>query len=515
VLGVLAGVLVCGVAAVWAFYRGTPDGSRITAAASTALPARLQTMSETTSPSDVVTNSAVRHSEPVVAKPHSKTVAPPPPDQPVTQPIAQVKNAIRAPFSVAKAAFDLEPLTALWTQSQVNGLPLHDQLLKTPEVTLVETRGHANKLRDLAAKARELAGELVQASKRSSITAPPDGFIRWVKEYHIELAGMPFILNDACQLPQSQAENLRQYSLLLRQYLQQSVERRFDEPSAAAFWERSGTVQQAAALPALVQILGPADSGFQEGLVRHLAAIDDTRATQALAKVALFDAKLERRAAALAALRNRHPAHYRSQLLDGFRYPWAPVAIHAAQALAYLERTEFVADLIGLLDAPDPSAPFENKPGKEKLVREMVRVNHHRNCMLCHAPATDADQLSRRTLAVQVPTPDAPLPSSFSSTYYNLGDGLAVRPDITYLRQDFSVMQPVKNSGIWPKMQRFDFLVRIRPATPQEVKRWEADEKKGLLSDQRRAVQWALHRLTGKTAEPDAAAWRRAVYGTQ
>jgi hypothetical protein len=503
VLGAVIGLLVCGAAAVWAFHRDTPPASRAPAVARTSLPAQVQPKMETTSPADVDRTSAVRYSEcPVATQPHTNPVVPPPPDPPVFRPTAQVKDALRAPLSVAKDAYDVEPLRAIWTQSQVNAATLHEQLLKAPEVTLVEKQARSSKLRDLAAKARELA----QAVKNSSLTVQPDGFIHWVKDSHTELAGMPFILGDACQLPNRQAESLGRYSALIRRYLQQST--RGKEPSAAAFWEQGEALQDPQGLPALLQILGPTDSRFQEGLVQHLAAMKDVSATQALVKAALFDLKLEVRAAALVALRERNPAHYRSQLLNAFNYPWAPVAQHAAQAVVFLKRTECVPDLIGLMDAPDPSAPFESKQGKQKLVREMVRVNHHRNCMLCHAPVVAAE---RRTLAVQVPSLDAPLPSSFSFAYYGSGD-LAIRADITYLRQDFSTMQRVKHSGMWPEMQRFDFLVRVRPATAYEVKRWAADEKMGLLSEQRRAVHWALHRLTGKTAEPNAAAWRRAAY---
>src|SRR5262249_31438028 len=53
--------------------------------------------------------------------------------------------------------------------------------------------------------------------------------------------------------------------------------------------------------------------------------------------------------------------------------------------------------------------------------------------------------------------------------YYQSRTGLFVRADITFLRQDFSVIQPVANSGKWPGNQRFDYLVRTRAATPIEL----------------------------------------------
>ena len=59
---------------------------------------------------------------------------------------------------------------------------------------------------------------------------------------------------------------------------------------------------------------------------------------------------------------------------------------------------------------------------------------------------------------------EAPPPGGPTSPQYYDGDGIFVRADVTYLRQDFSVMQSVENPGKWPALQRFDFLVRIRPA---------------------------------------------------
>jgi hypothetical protein len=40
---------------------------------------------------------------------------------------------------------------------------------------------------------------------------------------------------------------------------------------------------------------------------------------------------------------------------------------------------------------------------------------------------------------------------------------------VTYLRQDFSVMMTVPDAHPWPELQRFDFLVRERKLTADEV----------------------------------------------
>ena len=107
-----------------------------------------------------------------------------------------------------------------------------------------------------------------------------------------------------------------------------------------------------------------------------------------------------------------------------------------------------------------------------------MRINHHRNCLLCHAPLEPKANVSTEkaatleTLAVQVPMPDQELrsPSSSSRGYYEKSNpDILVRVDVTYLRQDFSVKLPVADPGPWPEMQRFDFLVRTRPVSELEA----------------------------------------------
>ena len=87
-----------------------------------------------------------------------------------------------------------------------------------------------------------------------------------------------------------------------------------------------------------------------------------------------------------------------------------------------------------------------------------------------------------------------------------------VRLDVTYLRQDFSVMQPVADAHPWPEMQRFDFLVRTRPLTEAEARAYrEKLDHPRQLSPYQRATLTALRELTGKDAEPTAEAWRRLL----
>src|SRR5262249_13015369 len=115
-----------------------------------------------------------------------------------------------------------------------------------------------------------------------------------------------------------------------------------------------------------------------------------------------------------------------------------------------------------------------------------------------------------------VPDPTELLPPRLSPVYYgdrgSFGSGLTVRADVTYLRQDFSEVQPVAEPGRWPKEQRFDFLVRVRPLTADEE---AARRQKQFVGPQplpasRQAVLVALQELTGLDGGFTAASWEQA-----
>jgi hypothetical protein len=196
------------------------------------------------------------------------------------------------------------------------------------------------------------------------------------------------------------------------------------------------------------------------------------------------------------------------------RYPSPEVAQRAGDALAKLERTDLVPRLIDLLDEPDPRAPIIQKINEKPVpvVRELVRVNHHRNCLLCHAPGTTGD-VAPETVTAPVPSPSEPLPSP-AEGYQNASPDVLVRVDVTYLRQDFSLYQPVADAHPWPEMQRFDFLVRTRELTDEEADAYRetfARKERGRLSPYHRAALTALRELTGLDTEPTPEAWRRLL----
>src|SRR5262249_13168135 len=145
-------------------------------------------------------------------------------------------------------------------------------------------------------------------------------------------------------------------------------------------------------------------------MVDLLANIEGKSASIALAQRALFDLSPEVRQKAVEALAARPPEHFRQVLLDGFRYPWPAVAGHAAEAIVALRLKDRAPALVDLLKerAPRLPVPVETKKGKEPayIVRELVRMNHLCNCMVCHAPSQSKEDLVRGR--VPVPGEDPP-----------------------------------------------------------------------------------------------------------
>jgi hypothetical protein len=269
-----------------------------------------------------------------------------------------------------------------------------------------------------------------------------------------------------------------------------------------------------ARIAALMQILAPESPGIRLGLVKYLSAISHSEATRALARLAIFSAEDAVRQAAIDALKVRRERDYTDIILQGLRYPWPDVARRAADAMVKLDRTDLVSQLVNILDEPDPRAPVAKDVDHKKVfeARELVRVNHHRNCLLCHAPA-NTGAVASDTLTAAVPVPQDPLPSP-SQGYQNSLPDILVRLDVTYLRQDFSMFQAVADANPWPEMQRFDFLVRTRELTQKEADAFReklAVKEPGVLSPYHRAALAALRELTGRDTAPTADAWRELL----
>jgi hypothetical protein len=251
------------------------------------------------------------------------------------------------------------------------------------------------------------------------------------------------------------------------------------------------------ALATLLQMLQVEDEVIRLLLVREMARSKVKGTGVVLAMRALTDTSPKVRQAAVAALKKRPASEYQRILLQGFTYPWPPIADHAAKAMATLELKDAVPQLVKLLDMPDPARPVYHPKARKWAVREMVRLNHMRNCLLCHPPATS---MTDGLVQGAVPIIGQPLPLGG----YAAGNGNSVRADTTFLRQDFSLCLPVKDAAPWPDEQRFDFVVRQR-VVPMDK---EADANPPSASfPQREALTYTLRKLTGKDAGDSRQKW--------
>jgi HEAT repeat protein len=253
------------------------------------------------------------------------------------------------------------------------------------------------------------------------------------------------------------------------------------------------------AIPALQQILGHEDKTIRWLLVELLTEIPGPAASISLAQRATYDLSPDLRDQAIEALKNRPAEQYRHVLLGGLRYPWQPAADHAAEALVALADKSAVSNLIALLKMPDPSRPFHTS-SNHTFVRELVRINHQTNCLMCHAPAKTKND----PVVAAVPgffTSAVGFSSSYGGTRAKVWrDPVWLRADITYLRQDFSVHDTVGSAGANPGLDhRFDYLVRTRTCKRQELEELKANPPQSTYP-QRQAVLWALRELTGKDA---------------
>lgn len=270
-----------------------------------------------------------------------------------------------------------------------------------------------------------------------------------------------------------------------------------------------------ARVSALMQMLAAEAPEMRLGLVKYLTGVPHVEATKALARLAVYSAEADIRAAAVTALKVRREKDYTSVLVDALRYPWPAVAKNAADAIKKLERTDLVPELVKVLESTDPRLPTEKEAGGKTAlaVKELVKVNHNRNCLMCHAP-NGSGVPNEDAITAQVAVPGQPVPSPSQGGYRSDVPELLVRLDVTYLRQDFSVSLPMKDAHPWPSNQRFDFFVRERVLSEEEATEFRTKltpKEAGVLSPYHKAAVGALRELTGKDAAPTAEAWRKLL----
>jgi hypothetical protein len=353
-----------------------------------------------------------------------------------------------------------------------------------------------------------------------------DAFIETLMHNRPDLAGLSFAMGDKCRMKREASKQFVAGLEIFRRVEQPpqpvptppGVEAKaLGIPGVAQRYAQEAAktkVNPSASVAVLMQVLGHGDGHDRLSLARYLKDLDGVEATRALAKLAIFSPEADIRATALEALQKRDGKDYTEILLTGLSYPWPAVAERTSAAMIKLGRKDLVPQLIDVLDSADPRAPqTQPKDGKKvTFVRELVKLNHHHNCLLCHAPAPAPGNMTATadpTLPEGI-TAQVPVPSESMVAYYRPSvPDILVRLDVTYLRQDFSMKFPVANADPWPELQRYDFLVRTREVTQEEA----LDVQKLLpqKSPYHQAALTALRELTGLDAEPTAAAWRKAT----
>jgi hypothetical protein len=435
----------------------------------------------------------------------------------------QVSHAKKA-FPPIRFQFEFAPDTSvadlLPKRPNVEKLPtaLIEDAAQAPELALAEPLS-----KDAEEPMRETAHLLAKINQLNK--SGQDAFLKELLADRSDLRGLPFVMGQGCRTSPEQSKTLAVAVRRVREAMFSVGElaSKFDREK---FWTRidlalegkdsdgKALSQPAGIDPAMAaalwQMITPMSPVYGPELPKRLARIGHPDAGKALAKLALFAPEEDVRMAAIASLKSRGAAEYVDVLLDGFRYPLPAVSDRAASALTQLDRKEVARKLVDVLEAPDPRAPQETTVDGKKVtvVRELVRVNHHRNCALCHAPANVPDMVSD-AIQGEVPMPNERLGTGSLVYGFGRSPDIMVRIDVSYLRQDFSLALPVKNSAPWPVKQRFDFLVRTREVSPDEAKQQRDRLAQGPQPYQRAALT-ALRALTGRdAASPNA--WRELL----
>ena len=467
----------------------------------------------------------------------------PAPGQPgrITPSVPQPPAPTTTPEPTERSRFKIDPGTPVKDllptapkPAAVTGPLLTDDLAKVPEAAFEAWPARATADGKIA---EQMAHQLAKINHLNA--QKTDAFVAALLENREDLAGLPFVMGDDCR---TSGDRTKQFTLAVnsvRASLAGSKKKDVDDPStdpvlkAKTFWERfervgakldaarAGDQQSAehatvARIGALMQILAAESPELRLGLVKYLTGVPHAEATRALARLAIFSAEEEVRLAATESLACHLGGDYTDILLQGLHYPYPAVAKRTAEAIVRTGRTDLIPELVALLDEADPRMPTTKEAGGKTVtvVREMVRINHHRNCMMCHAPGS-AESVAAGALTVDPPVPGQPFPPSRGSyRQSSLSSGLAIRVDVTYLRQDFSAMMAVADAKPWPEMQRFDFLVRERTVTADEAKLYRetlTPKEEGVFSPYHRAALSALREITGKDTAPTAEAWRKLL----
>jgi hypothetical protein len=372
---------------------------------------------------------------------------------------------------------------------------LGEDLLSVPELML-EVAPQLTEEEWARRKARTAAAALYLNRKEQ------DGYIKAVTSDRPDLVGLPFVLGGDCRTTGPLTKAFKEAAEAVRRGKAAAMLEEVPGPEESEARERF----YQARLAVVAQVIPTEDAAHQRAMVLALASVPRPEATRALARLAVFATDKSTRAAAIEALAIRREGGWEDVVVAGLSYPWPAIADNAATVISALRRQDLAPHLKTTLDAPDPRSPrAEMVQGRKEMVAyELVRVNHLRNCLLCHAPA-ERGRTPAETLVAEVPVPAMPLPDTRSG-YGQSDSNLLVRIDVTYLRHDFSAMQAVSDwtAATWGAKQRFDFLVRRRVLTSDEATRLRA--RLGGESPYRLAAARALRDLAAPEVETRKAA---------
>jgi hypothetical protein len=445
-------------------------------------------------------------------------------------------------FNIAPNTPVKDLLPAAPPTKKVDGPVLTDELARVPEA---EFEALPEKFTNDGKQVEAVAHQLAKINHMNA--KKTDAFMTALLASRDDLSGLPFAMGDSCRTSFERTKQFTQAVAVVRQALTERIMTNaqvttngvpstaavMSDGSCAWFWQNYKRIceREDASLPrgdkatcehvtlariaALTQIMMPESAEYRLGLVKYLTGVPHVEATKSLARMALFSTEEDIRAAAIESLKVRREQDYTDILVKGLRYPWPAVAKNAANAIARMGRSDLIPDLVAVLETDDPRLPetrtVEGKPTAS--VRELVKVNHHRNCMMCHSPGNPST-VSGNAITAEVPIPGQPMQPPSQGYGTSSSPDLMVRIDVTYLRQDFSMMLPVKDARPWPEMQRFDFLIRERKVTAEEAKVYKeklTPSEEGTLSPFHKAALAALRDLTGKDTAPTAEAWRKLL----
>jgi hypothetical protein len=454
------------------------------------------------------------------------------PKTPLTDlmPVAPVVPAIRSPWHVKELT--QVPEVVFQKPWQIKPPSVTDSQAKTDADKEKVTMRIAEASQDGTTHVALTLAKIHHLNQRET-----DQFVQRLVETRADLAGLPFVVGDACRMSDAVSRQFVAEVAQVRQALASADKAKEAAGGGAKSAANPGRDLQSIAEAATVSKCSPGESvqakiaawmqmfatesaARRLEVVKHLAAIDHRESTRALAKLAVFCFEQDVREAALAALKQRPMSDCAEILLEGLRYPWPAIAEHAAGAIVQLERRDLAPRLVDFLDEPDPRAPvIEASQGRHRsVVRELVRLNHLHSCALCHAPAISDDQFIKTGRSDDFVSGAVPIPGQElrprSAYYSNQSPDIFVRADVTYLRQDFARLQRVENAHPWPEWQRFDFLVRTREISATEAaeyREWLQKQSPDYRSPNHAAALNALRQLFGRDVEPTAAAWRREL----